>query len=511
MSKVPVIILALLLAITSSTAQSQELLLTEIVVTPTAGEFIEIHNPSDSTTVDLSNVYITDATFAPGGTFYYNIVTGANAGGGAFSDFHARFPDGASIAPGEYQTIALDGSDNFFATYGVLPTYELYPVSTNAVPDMREAFPGSIAGQGGLTNSGEFLVMYRWDGASDLVADYDYLVWGDKAEAVDKTGVVIDGPDADAIGSAYLDDTPIAEQAVIDPTAPHLSGNSYSRAGTNESEETQSGGNGVTGADETSEDLNNTFCEEAPSPGAQGTCPIIVIPDLLYNEIHADPAADISGDANGDGIRDATDDEFLEIYNKTGTEIDISGWTLSDAVGPQHVFPAGTVVPDQCAIVVFGGGTPTGEFGNAVVQTASTGTLRLNNTGDDLTLTDGSGMVIDMASYGAEGGDNQSLTRSPDITGPFEKHAAVSGGALFSPGTRLDGTPFVGCAAPEPLICDIDADGDVDTLDIRGISARRGQLAFPGDPADIDGDGVITVGDARNCVYQCTLPRCAIP
>jgi hypothetical protein len=175
------------------------------------------------------------------------------------------------------------------------------------------------------------------------------------------------------------------------------------------------------------------------------------------------------------------------------------------------VFPAGTVVPDQCAIVVFGGGTPTGEFGSAVVQTASTGTLRLNNFGDDLTLTDGSGMVIDMASYGAEGGDNQSLTRSPDITGPFEKHAAVSGGALFSPGTRLDGTPFVGCAAPEPLICDIDADGDVDILDIRGISARRGDTALPGDPADIDGDGVITVGDARNCTYQCTLPRCAIP
>lgn len=511
MSRVLAQSVAVFLMITSFTAWGQELLLTEIVVTPTAGEFIEIHNPSDSATVDLSDVYITDATFAPGGIFYYNIVTGANAGGGSFSDFHARFPDGASIAPGEYQTIALAGSENFFSTYGALPTYELYPLSANAVPDMREAFPGSINGQGGLTNSGEFLVMYRWDGASDLVADYDYLVWGDQAEAVDKTGVVIDGPDADAIGSAYLDDTPIPNQAVIDPTPPHLSGNSYSRAGTNESEEVQTGGNGVTGADETSEDLNNTFCEEAPSPGAQGTCPIIVIPDLVYNEINADPAPDITGDANGDGIRDATDDEFLEIYNKTGSEIDLSGWTLSDAVGLQHVFPAGTVVPDQCAIVVFGGGTPTGEFGNAVVQTASTGTLRLNNFGDDLTLTDGSGMVIDMASYGAEGGDNQSLTRSPDITGPFEKHAAVSGGALFSPGTRLDGTPFVGCAAPEPLICDIDADGDVDILDIRGISARRGDTALPGDPADIDGDGVITAGDARNCTYQCTLPRCAIP
>ncbi len=354
--------------------------------------------------------------------------------------------------------------------------------------------------------------MYQWDGASDLVADYDYLVWGDKVEAVDKTGVVIDGPDADAIGSAYLDDTAIPVQDVIDPTAPHISGNSYSRAGTNESQEIQTGGNGVTGADETSEDLSNTFCEEAPSPGAEGTCPIIVIPDLLYNEINADPAPDITGDANGDGVRDAIDDEFLEIYNKSGSDIDISGWTLSDAVGPQHVFPAGTVVPDQCAVVVFGGGTPSGEFGNAIVQTASTGTLRLNNSGDDLTLTDGSGIAIDMASYGAEGGNNQSLTRSPDITGPFEQHAAVSGGALFSPGTRLDGLPFAGCAAPEPQKCDVDADADIDRNDLQLIFAARNQPASgPDDPRDKDGDGVITVLDGRACAVMCTLPRCVSP
>ena len=93
----------------------------------------------------------------------------------------------------------------------------------------------------------------------------------------------------------------------------------------------------------------------------------------------------------------------------------------------------------------------------------------------------------------------------------FEQHAGVSGGALLSPRIRLDGTPFVGCAAPEPLIYDIDAAGDVDILDTRGISARRGAPALPGEPADIDGDGVITVGDARNCVYECTLSRCAIP
>jgi len=87
-------------------------LLSEIVVTPTGGEFIEIHNPT-GVSIDLSDVYLTDATFAGGGTYYYNIVTGSNAGGGSFGDFHARFPDGASIGAGEFQTVALAVAGNW--------------------------------------------------------------------------------------------------------------------------------------------------------------------------------------------------------------------------------------------------------------------------------------------------------------------------------------------------------------------------------------------------------------
>src|SRR5690606_34335601 len=33
---------------------------------------------------------------------------------------------------------------------------------------------------------------------------------------------------------------------------------------------------------------------------------------IIINEIHADPAGDLTGDANGDGIRDASADEFIE-------------------------------------------------------------------------------------------------------------------------------------------------------------------------------------------------------
>ena len=175
----------------------------------------------------------------------------------------------------------------------------------------------------------------------------------------------------------------------------------------------------------------------------------------IINEIHADPASDLTGDANGDGTRYAYDDEFVELINNTVADVDISGWTLSDGSSIRHVFPASTVIPDGCAIVVFGGGTPTGSFGNVTVQIASSGQLSLNNSGDTVTLNNGTSDVVSYT-YGTEGGDNQSLTRDPDISGtdPLVKHSTAtgSGGALFSPGTKVDGSNFSGCStsnAPE--------------------------------------------------------------
>jgi hypothetical protein len=63
----------------------------------------------------------------------------------------------------------------------------------------------------------------------------------------------------------------------------------------------------------------------------------------------------------------------------------------------------------------------------------------------------------------------------------------------------------------QPLpTCDIDQDGDVDRNDVNLIFAVRGQKVPPADPnRDIDGDGVITVNDARACVLKCTRPNCA--
>lgn len=280
----------------------EHLLISEFVVLPTAGEFIEIHNPT-ANPIELSNYYLTDATNPGSGFYYYNVVTNANAGGGSLGDFHARFPQGAVIAPGEYQTIAMSGTA-FITTYGVSPTYELFNTDA-AIPDLREALPGSINNQGGLSNDGEVIILYYWDGQSDLVQDVDYAVWGDKMEAVDKTGISIDGPDPDNDPSSYLNDTPIQLQISISPSNPHETGRSVQRLNAVENGETLSGGNGIAGHDETSENLAASFKPNLPTPNA---APPASNPPQISNVGHApanpfpsDPVT-VSATVTDDGI-----------------------------------------------------------------------------------------------------------------------------------------------------------------------------------------------------------------
>lgn len=179
-------------------------------------------------------------------------------------------------------------------------------------------------------------------------------------------------------------------------------------------------------------------CPDEAGPAINNGCPW---KGLIINEVNYDPADGVAGDANGDGVRDPNQDEFVEIYNDS-LAMDISGFTLSDASQVRHTFPAGTIVPSRGVIVVFGGGTPTGTFGGALVQTASTGQLNMNNAGDMLTLKNALGTTIAVFDVTPlSDNPNEAYTRSPDITGDFLQHSAIpeAGGRLFSPGTRLNG------------------------------------------------------------------------
>ena len=182
-------------------------------------------------------------------------------------------------------------------------------------------------------------------------------------------------------------------------------------------------------------------CPDVAGSSENNGCPWL---GFLINEVLYDPEAGDAGDANGDGTRDANGDEFIEFFN-SGPEIDMSGYTISDASQVRHVFPAGTVVSLNGVLVLFGGGTPTGNFGGAVVQTASTGSINMNNAGDFVTLQDTSGTIV--LTFDVEplsNNPNESYTRNPDLTGEFVQHSGVdaANGALYSPGTMLDGSSF---------------------------------------------------------------------
>lgn len=164
---------------------------------------------------------------------------------------------------------------------------------------------------------------------------------------------------------------------------------------------------------------------------------------LVLNEALFDPPSGDAGDANADGTRDPIDDEFLEFFNNSDAPLDVSGYTISDSDQLRHVFPASTIIPANGVVVVFGGGTPTGSFGGAIVQTASEGTgLVLNNSGDTATIENADGNVVRVfssAEVGLDFGDNQSITRNPDITGDYDLHTNANPNLLFSPGLDVNG------------------------------------------------------------------------
>lgn len=182
-------------------------------------------------------------------------------------------------------------------------------------------------------------------------------------------------------------------------------------------------------------------CPTEPGEIENDGCPWL---GFIINEVLYDPDAGSLGDANGDGTRDANEDEFIEFFN-SGLALDISGYTVSDESSVRHTFPAGTIVPKNGVIVLFGGGVPTGTFGGAIVQTASGGLLNMNNAGDIVTLRDASGAVIlTFDVYPLSDNPNESYTRNPDLTGDFEQHSTIetSNGTLFSPGTKINGSSF---------------------------------------------------------------------
>ena len=66
---------------------------------------------------------------------------------------------------------------------------------------------------------------------------------------------------------------------------------------------------------------------------------------VVINEILPNPntGGTPSFDTDGNGTVNLQD-EYVEFFNTTGADVDISGWTVSDGVGERFTFPAGSTI-----------------------------------------------------------------------------------------------------------------------------------------------------------------------
>ncbi|MCZ6635129.1 MAG: lamin tail domain-containing protein [bacterium] len=160
---------------------------------------------------------------------------------------------------------------------------------------------------------------------------------------------------------------------------------------------------------------------------------------VVINEVLADPPAGDAGDANRDGVRHSSEDEFVEIVNLGKYPLDIGGWQLSDvktSPGKRFSFPVDTQIGPGGRITLFGGGNPSGIPGQVFTDDGKIGG-GLRNSGDEVLLIDPSGLdTLSRFAYGKEGGKDRSLVRYPEGTGLFQFHTLFPGmGDLFSPGS----------------------------------------------------------------------------
>jgi hypothetical protein len=169
---------------------------------------------------------------------------------------------------------------------------------------------------------------------------------------------------------------------------------------------------------------------------------------LIINEVLYDPSNNLlDGDANGDGIYSQTQDEFIELVNIGTSALNVSGYQIWDdtLIGTAvYTIPNGTIIPPQGALIIFGGGTPIGLFGGAIVlvDNDSTG-LSFANSGEKIAIKNNTGTtILTFDSDALSNNPNESYTRNPDLTGSFVQHASINT-LKFTPGKKVNGDNFI--------------------------------------------------------------------
>ncbi len=90
--------------------------------------------------------------------------------------------------------------------------------------------------------------------------------------------------------------------------------------------------------------------------------------------------------------------EFIELYNRGTTPVQLENWTFSDAI--DFTFPPYLLEPDQYLVVALNKDLFDLAFGTNSLDWDETNNNVLNNTGETIVLSDAQGNLVDSVAYG---------------------------------------------------------------------------------------------------------------
>jgi len=120
---------------------------------------------------------------------------------------------------------------------------------------------------------------------------------------------------------------------------------------------------------------------------------------------------------DSDAVSD-TVGEWLELYNTTGSDIDLNGWTLKDDGSDSHTFTTSIIVPAGSYFVMGRGADSTVNGGVNLDHSYGDGVFTMANGADEIVLLSPSSVEIDRIVYGVggfpDGGPGFSISLDPN-------------------------------------------------------------------------------------------------
>ncbi len=164
-------------------------------------------------------------------------------------------------------------------------------------------------------------------------------------------------------------------------------------------------------------DTSDTVDTDTGSSGEGTPVSALAAGDLVISEIMHNPHG-LSVDSGGADSSDLTG-EWLEIYNASGSDVNLNGLVLADAdaTNPQAYTLRENVVVRAGSYVVLGNSTDRGQNGDVAVAAAwDSMSFSLGNSGDEVILKVGS-TVIDAVYYTNQDTDGDTFKDWPDTKG----------------------------------------------------------------------------------------------